>query len=122
MVGGMTRMPAIQQKIAEIFGREGHRGVDPDEVVAAGAAIQAGVLSGEMEQVLLLDVTPLSLGVETQGGISTPLIARNTTIPTSASEVFSTTEDGQSVVRIHVVQGEREIAEDNETLGRFELV
>ncbi len=122
LVGGMTRMPAIQQKVAEIFGREGHRGVDPDEVVASGAAIQAGVLSGEMEQVLLLDVTPLSLGVETQGGISTPLIPRNTTIPTSASEVFSTTEDGQSVVRIHVVQGEREIAEDNETLGRFELV
>jgi len=122
LVGGMTRMPAVQRKIAEIFGREGHRGVDPDEVVAAGAAIQAGVLSGETEQVLLLDVTPLSLGVETQGGVSTPLIPRNTTIPTSASEVFSTTEDEQRVVRIHVVQGEREMADDNETLGRFELV
>jgi len=122
LVGGMTRMPAVQQKVVEIFGREGNRSVDPDEVVAAGAAIQAGVLSGEMEQVLLLDVTPLSLGVETQGGVSTPLIPRNTTIPTTASEVFSTTEDDQSVVRIHVVQGEREMAEDNETLGRFELV
>jgi molecular chaperone DnaK len=122
LVGGMTRMPAIQRKVEEIFGRKPHKGVNPDEVVAAGAAIQAGVLSGEVEEVMLLDVTPLSLGVETQGGIATTIIPRNTTVPTSMSQVFSTTEDAQTVVRIHVVQGERELARDNKTLGRFELV
>jgi len=122
MVGGMTRMPAVQAKVQEIFGRAPHKGVDPDEVVAAGAAIQGGVLSGDVEQVLLLDVTPLSLGVETQGGVSTVIIPRNTTVPTSNSQVFSTTEDNQTVVRIHVVQGERHLAADNKTLGRFELV
>jgi len=122
LVGGMTRMPAVQAKVEEIFGKAGHKGVNPDEVVAAGAAIQGGVLSGDVEQVLLLDVTPLSLGVETQGGVATVIIPRNTTIPTSNTQVFSTTEDNQSVVRIHVVQGEREMASDNKTLGRFELV
>jgi len=122
LVGGMTRMPLIASKVEEIFGREPHRGVNPDEVVASGAAIQGGVLTGEVENVLLLDVTPLSLGVETQGGVATKIIERNTTIPTSNSQVFSTTEDAQSVVRIHVVQGEREMAADNKTLGRFELV
>jgi molecular chaperone DnaK len=122
LVGGMTRMPAIMRKVEEIFGKAPHRGVNPDEVVAAGAAIQAGVLSGEVENVLLLDVTPLSLGVETQGGVATAIIPRNTTVPTSMSQVFSTTEDNQTVVRIHVVQGEREMARDNKTLGRFELV
>jgi molecular chaperone DnaK len=122
LVGGMTRMPAIQRKVEEIFGRAPHKGVNPDEVVAAGAAIQGGVLTGEVEDVLLLDVTPLSLGVETQGGINTVIIPRNTTVPTSKSQIFSTTEDAQSVVRIHVLQGEREMARDNKTLGRFELV
>jgi molecular chaperone DnaK len=122
MVGGMTRMPAVQAKVEEIFGKPGHKGVNPDEVVAAGAAIQGGVLSGDVEHVLLLDVTPLSLSVETQGGVATALIPRNTTIPTANTQVFSTTEDNQSVVRIHVVQGERELAADNKTLGRFELV
>jgi len=122
LVGGMTRMPAIQRKVEQIFGKPPFKGVNPDEVVAAGAAIQAGVLSGEVEQVLLLDVTPLSLGVETQGGVATTIIPRNTTVPTSMSQVFSTTEDHQTVVRIHVVQGEREMARDNKTLGRFELV
>jgi molecular chaperone DnaK len=122
LVGGMTRMPAIQAKVEQIFGKPAHKGVDPDEVVAAGAAIQGGVLSGAVDQVLLLDVTPLSLGVETQGGVSTVIIPRNTTVPTSNSQVFSTTEDNQTVVRIHVVQGEREMAADNKTLGRFELV
>jgi molecular chaperone DnaK len=122
MVGGMTRMPAVQAKVEEIFGKPGHKGVNPDEVVAAGAAIQGGVLSGEVEHVLLLDVTPLSLSVETQGGVATVLIPRNTTVPTANTQVFSTTEDNQSVVRIHVVQGEREMAADNKTLGRFELV
>ncbi len=122
LVGGMTRMPAVQRKVEEIFGRPPHKGVNPDEVVAVGAAIQGGVLRGEVRDVVLLDVTPLSLGVETQGGIATAIIPRNTTIPTSKSEVFSTTEDAQTVVRIHVVQGEREMAADNKTLGRFELV
>jgi len=122
LVGGMTRMPAIQRKVEEIFGRAPHKGVNPDEVVAAGAAIQGGVLTGTVADVLLLDVTPLSLGVETQGGIATAIIPRNTTIPTSKSQIFSTTEDAQSVVRIHVLQGERELARDNKTLGRFELL
>jgi molecular chaperone DnaK len=122
LVGGMTRMPAVQARVEEIFGREPHKGVNPDEVVASGAAIQAGVLTGEVENVLLLDVTPLSLGVETQGGVSTRIIERNTTIPTSKSQVFSTTEDSQTVVRIHVLQGERDMATNNKTLGRFELV
>ena len=122
VVGGMTRMPAVQAKVEAIFGRAPHKGVNPDEVVAAGAAIQGGVLSGDVEQVLLLDVTPLSLGVETQGGVSTVIIPRNTTVPTSNAQAFSTTEDNQTVVRIHVTQGERELATDNKTLGRFELV
>src|SRR5215470_4141880 len=122
LVGGMTRMPAVQRKVEQIFGRAPHKGVNPDEVVAAGAAIQGGVLTGTVEDVLLLDVTPLSLGVETQGGVNTVVIPRNTTIPTSKSQIFSTTEDAQSVVRIHVLQGEREMARDNKTLGRFELV
>jgi molecular chaperone DnaK len=122
LVGGMTRMPAIARMVQQIFGRAPNKGVNPDEVVAAGAAIQGAVLSGTVEQVLLLDVTPLSLGVETQGGVSTVIIPRNTTVPTSNSRIFSTTEDDQTVVRIHVVQGERELARDNRTLGRFELV
>ena len=122
LVGGMTRMPAIQAKVREIFGKDPHKGVNPDEVVAVGAAIQGGVLSGDVDQVLLLDVTPLSLSVETQGGVATRIIQRNTTVPTSNSQVFSTTEDNQTVVRIHVVQGEREMAKDNKTLGRFELL
>src|SRR5258705_477189 len=122
LVGGMTRMPSIQRKVEEIFGKAPHKGVNPDAAVAAGAAIQAGVLSGEVQEVLLLVVTPLTLSVETQGGAATPMIPRNTTVPTSMSQVFSTTEDSQTVVRVHVVQGEREMAKDNKTLGRFELV
>ena len=122
LVGGMTRMPRVQQKVSEIFGREPGQNVNPDEVVAIGAGIQGGVLTGEVEDVLLLDVTPLSLGVETQGGVSTKIIEKNTTIPATKSQVFSTTEDNQDVVRIHVLQGEREMATDNMTLGRFELV
>jgi molecular chaperone DnaK len=122
LVGGMTRMPVIQAKVEEIFGKPPSKSVNPDEVVAAGAAIQGGVLTGEIANVLLLDVTPLSLGVETQGGVATKIIERNTTIPTSNSQVFSTTEDAQTVVRIHVVQGERDFAKDNKTLGRFELL
>jgi len=122
LVGGMTRMPVVQRKVEEIFGKAPNKSVNPDEVVACGAAIQGGVIKGEVDEVLLLDVTPLSLGVETQGGVATTIIERNTTIPTSNSQVFSTTEDAQSVVRIHVVQGEREMAKDNKTLGRFELV
>jgi molecular chaperone DnaK len=122
LVGGMTRMPRIQEKVAEIFGKKPHKGVNPDEVVAIGAAIQGGVLKGEVSDVLLLDVTPLSLGVETQGGIFTKIIEKNTTIPTRRSQVFSTTEDNQNVVRIHALQGEREMAADNKSLGRFELV
>jgi molecular chaperone DnaK len=122
LVGGMTRMPLVQRKVEEIFGQPPMKGVNPDEVVSAGAAIQGGVLTGEVEEVLLLDVTPLSLGVETQGGVFTKVIEKNTTIPCTKSQTFSTTEDHQDVVRIHVLQGEREMAEDNMTLGRFELV
>jgi molecular chaperone DnaK len=122
LVGGMTRMPRVREKVAEIFARKPQAGVNPDEVVAIGAAIQGGVLKGEVEDVLLLDVTPLSLGVETQGGVATKIIDKNTTIPTKKSQVFSTTEDNQTVVRIHVLQGEREMAADNKSLGRFELV
>jgi molecular chaperone DnaK len=122
LVGGMTRMPRVQEKVAEIFGKKPHKGVNPDEVVAIGAAIQGGVLKGEVSDVLLLDVTPLSLGVETQGGIFTKIIEKNTTIPTRRSQVFSTTEDNQNVVRIHALQGEREMAADNKSLGRFELL
>ena len=122
LVGGMTRMPRVQEKVEEIFGKAPNRTVNPDEVVAMGAAIQAGVIKGDVDDVLLLDVTPLSLGVETQGGVMTPIIEKNTTIPATKGQVFSTTEDAQDVVRIHVLQGEREMAEDNMTLGRFELV
>jgi len=122
LVGGMTRMPRVQQRVTEIFGRQPNKEVNPDEVVAIGAAIQGGVLKGEVEDVLLLDVTPLSLGVETQGGVFTKIIDKNTTIPTTKSQVFSTTEDHQDVVRVHVLQGERELAVHNMTLGRFELV
>lgn len=122
LVGGMTRMPLVQMKVEEIFGKAPMKGVNPDEVVSAGAAIQGGVLTGEVEDVLLLDVTPLSLGVETQGAVATKILEKNTTIPCTKSQVFSTTEDHQDVVRIHVLQGERELAEDNMTLGRFELV
>jgi molecular chaperone DnaK len=122
LVGGMTRMPMVQQKVEEIFGQPPMKGVNPDEVVSSGAAIQGGVLTGEVDEVLLLDVTPLSLGVETQGGVATKILEKNTTIPCTKSQVFSTTEDHQDVVRIHVLQGEREMAEDNMTMGRFELV
>ena len=122
LVGGMTRMPIVERKVVEIFGKAPNKGVNPDEIVASGAAIQGGVLKGEVSSVLLLDVTPLSLGVETQGGVATKIIERNTTIPTSSGQVFSTTEDDQTVVSIHVVQGEREMAADNKTLGRFDLV
>jgi molecular chaperone DnaK len=122
LVGGMTRMPAVQDKVKELIGKEPHRGVNPDEVVAIGAAIQAGVLKGEVKDVLLLDVTPLSLGIETKGGVMTKLIERNTTIPTRKAEIFSTAEDGQPSVEIHVLQGEREMATYNKTLGKFQLV
>jgi molecular chaperone DnaK len=122
LVGGMIRMPRVQQKVQEFFGKEPHRGVNPDEVVAVGAAIQAGVLRGDVKDVLLLDVTPLSLGIETLGGVMTRLIERNTTIPTRKSQIFSTAADNQTAVSIHVLQGEREMAADNKTLGRFELV
>jgi molecular chaperone DnaK len=122
LVGGMIRMPRVQQKVQEFFGKEPHRGVNPDEVVAIGAAIQGGVLMGEVKDVLLLDVTPLSLGIETLGGVMTKLIERNTTIPTRKSQIFSTATDNQTAVSIHVLQGEREMAGDNKTLGRFELV
>jgi len=121
LVGGMTRMPAVQAAVKEFFGKEPLKGVNPDEVVAIGAAIQGGVLGGEVKDVLLLDVTPLSLGIETLGGVSTKLIEKNTTIPTNASQVFSTAADNQTSVEIHVLQGEREFAADNKTLGRFIL-
>jgi molecular chaperone DnaK len=117
----MTRMPAVQEAVKKFFGREPHKGVNPDEVVAIGAAIQAGVLGGEVKDVLLLDVTPLTLGIETLGGVATPLIERNTTIPTKKSQIFSTAADGQTQVEIHVVQGERPMAGDNKSLGRFIL-
>ncbi len=122
LVGGMTRMPKIQQMVKDLFGKEPHKGVNPDEVVAVGAAVQAGILAGDVKDVLLLDVTPLSLGVETLGGVMTRLIERNTTIPTKKTEVFSTASDSQTSVEIHVLQGERELARDNRTLGKFHLV
>jgi molecular chaperone DnaK len=121
LVGGMTRMPAVGELVKALFGKEPNRSVNPDEVVGNGAAIQAGVLSGEVNDILLMDVTPLTLGIETLGGVSTPLIERNSTIPVSKKQVFSTAEDNQSVVTIHVLQGEREFANDNRTLGRFNL-
>jgi molecular chaperone DnaK len=121
LVGGMTRMPAIQEAVRQFFGREPHKGVNPDEVVALGAAIQAGVLAGEVKDVLLLDVTPLTLSIETLGGVATALIERNTTIPTKKSQIFSTASDGQTSVEIHVLQGERPMAVDNKTLGKFIL-
>jgi len=122
LVGGMTRMPAVQERVKKLFGKEPHKGVNPDEVVAMGAAIQGGVLKGDVKDVLLLDVTPLSLGIETLGGVMTKLIEKNTTIPTKKSQVFSTAADSQPAVSIHVLQGEREMAAGNKTLGRFELV
>jgi molecular chaperone DnaK len=122
LVGGMTRMPAVQAKVKELIGKEPHKGVNPDEVVAVGAAIQAGVLKGEVKDVLLLDVTPLSLGIETKGGVFTKLIERNTTIPTRKAEVFTTAEDNQPSVEVHVLQGESEMALYNKTLGKFQLV
>ncbi len=122
LVGGMTRMPAVQEKVKELIGKEGHKGVNPDEVVAIGAAIQGGVLKGEVKDVLLLDVTPLSLGIETKGGVFNALIERNTTIPTRKSQVYTTAEDNQPSVEIHVLQGESEMAAFNKTLGKFQLV
>jgi molecular chaperone DnaK len=122
LVGGMTRMPAVQEKVRQLTGKEPHKGINPDEVVALGAAIQGGVLAGEVKDIILLDVTPLSLGIETKGGVFTRLIDRNTTIPTRKSEIFSTAEDGQTSVEIHVLQGERDLAAYNKTLGKFQLM
>jgi molecular chaperone DnaK len=121
LVGGQTRMPRIQNLVKELFGREGHKGVNPDEVVAIGAAIQGGVLGGEVKDLLLLDVTPLTLAIETLGGVATPMIPRNTTIPTKKTETFSTAADSQTSVEIHVLQGERPMAAQNRTLGKFHL-
>jgi molecular chaperone DnaK len=122
LVGGMTRMPKVREAVKEFFGKEPHTGVNPDEVVAMGAAIQAGVLQGDVKDVLLLDVTPLSLGIETLGGIMTKMIDRNTTIPTKKSQIYSTAEDNQQAVTIRVFQGEREMAQDNKLLGQFDLL
>ena len=122
LVGGMTRVPAVQERVKQLIGKDPHKGVNPDEVVAVGAAIQGGVLAGEVKDVLLLDVTPLSLGIETKGGVFTRLIERNTTIPTKKSEIFSTADDNQTSVEIHVLQGERDMAAYNKTLGKFQLV
>jgi molecular chaperone DnaK len=121
LVGGMTRMPLVQQKVKEFFNKEPHKGVNPDEVVAMGAAIQGGIMAGDVKDVLLLDVTPLSLGIETMGGVATKLIEKNTTIPTKKSQIFTTAADNQSSVSIHVLQGERPMAQDNKSLGRFDL-
>jgi molecular chaperone DnaK len=122
LVGGQTRMPKVQELVRELFEKEPHKGVNPDEVVAVGAAIQAAVLAGEVKDVVLLDVTPLSLGIETLGGVMTALIPRNTTIPTRKSEIFTTAADSQTSVEVHVLQGERQMARDNRTLGKFHLV